>query len=89
MQASRWAQSHPEETLAIVGADVGATAEWVTAAYGVDVHKKLDLELDDRSAAAIDLQKAFLVERGFVGTDFDLREWIDPVPLAIAHEMLQ
>ena len=89
MQASRWARSHPEETVAIVGGDVGATPEWVNAAYGPNLHECLDLELDDRSIEAVGVQKDFLVAHGFLTADFAMKDWIDPAPLALAREMLQ
>lgn len=87
MRAAHWAQDHAAETLAIVGGDVGATQEWVTAAYGPEVHGQLGLELDERSIAAVGEQKAFLLEHGFIGSNFDVETWIDPHPLQLAREM--
>lgn len=87
MQAARWAREHEAETLGIVGGDVGATPEWVTAAYGAEVHDRLALELDERSIAAVAAQKAFLLGNGFIDKDFDVGAWIDPRPLELAREM--
>ena len=87
MGAADWARDHGRETLAIVSSDVGATAEWVSAAYGSDVHRQLGLDLDERSISAIEAQKEFLLQRGYIEADFDVRRWIDPVPMAIAREM--
>lgn len=87
MRAARWAQDHAAETLGIVGGDVGATQEWVTAAYGPGLHGELGLELDPRSIAAVAGQKAFLLEHGFIAADFDVEAWIDPRPLQLAREM--
>ena len=88
MRASRWAAKHEAETLQIVSGDVGATPEWVTAAYGPDVHRQLDLDLAARSIEALDGHKRFLLDQGFIEDDFVVAEWIDPRPLAIALEML-
>lgn len=88
MRASRWAAEHEDETLQIVAGDVAATPEWVGAAYGAQVHRQLDLDLDAPSIAAIERQKRFLLEHGFIADDFAVSEWIDPRPLAIALDML-
>jgi len=88
LRAARWARDHSAETLAIVGGDVGATPEWVTAAYGPEVHRQLDLDLDPRSIDAVERQKGFLLEQGFLAADFAIDEWIDPRPLALARDML-
>jgi ABC-type nitrate/sulfonate/bicarbonate transport system substrate-binding protein len=88
MEASRWAAEHEPETLQIIAGDVAATPEWVSAAYGPEVHRRLDLDLDARSIQAVERQKRFLLEHGFIANDFVIADWIDPRPLAIALEML-
>jgi ABC-type nitrate/sulfonate/bicarbonate transport system substrate-binding protein len=88
MRASRWAADHALETLQIVAGDVAAMPEWVTAAYGPELHRRLDLDLDAASLAALERQKRFLLEHGFIGAEFAFAEWIDPRPLALAREML-
>ena len=88
MRASRWAAEHEAETLQIVAGDVAATPEWVTAAYGPELHRQLDLDLDARSIAAVERQKRFLLELGFIADDFVMAEWIDARPLAIALDMM-
>lgn len=78
--AAGWAAEHQAETFAIVGADVGATSEWVEAANGA-VHTELAPTLDDDGIAALRRQKDFLLSAGFIARDFDVAAWIDPGPM--------
>ena len=39
------------------------------------------------SIDAIAAQKTFLLQHGFIAADFDIAEWIDAAPLALAREM--
>jgi ABC-type nitrate/sulfonate/bicarbonate transport system substrate-binding protein len=89
MRAAHWAADHAEETLTIVSSDVGATPEWVTAAYGPEVHRRLDIDLDARNIEAVGRLKGFLLEQAIIDSDFDLQSWIDPRPLALAGELLR
>ena len=89
VRAAAWAADHAEETVAIVASDVGATPEWVTVAYGPDVHRRLDLDLEARSIEALGRQKRYLLEHAFIDDDFDLESWIDPRPLALARDIVR
>jgi ABC-type nitrate/sulfonate/bicarbonate transport system substrate-binding protein len=89
MRAAHWAADNAEETLTIVSSDVGATPEWVTAAYGPEVHRRLDIDLDARNIVAVGRLKGFLLEQAIIDSDFDLQTWIDPRPLALAGELLR
>ncbi len=81
VHASAWAASHPDATRRTIANDVGAGEEWVDAAYGERISERLAIELDEPLIAAIDAQKQFLLENGFIARDFDVRTWIDPEPL--------
>ena len=82
-EAARWAENHAAETRAIVGADVGATAEWVEAANGA-IQTELAPTLDETGIAALRRQKDFLLGAGFIERDFDVEAWIDPAPIGRA-----
>jgi len=76
--AAEWALSHASQTAAILSEDVGATTEWLHAANGSDVHRKLAPVLDPSHVQAISAQKSFLLDIGLLESDFDLQSWIDP-----------
>lgn len=81
-EAARWAETNHDRVRRIVGDDVGATGEWVTAAYGPDFHTNLMPTLSDECVAGLQSQVDFLHEHGFIETGFDVTAWIDREPLA-------
>ncbi len=85
LQASAWAGDHRSETARIVANDVGATEEWVHAAYGEDLYVDLGLDLSEDGIGAVEAQKDFLLRHGFIERDFDVSGWIAREPLEIAR----
>jgi hypothetical protein len=49
----------------------------------------LDVNLSDENIARVAAQKAFLLKHGFIKTDFELKQWIDPNPLQAAHALVK
>lgn len=84
LEASRWAEAHPEEARAYVGREIGATPEWVHFAYG-DVHRHLGTDLLEPEIAALQDWANFLADHGFASRRIDVRAWIDPRPLEAAR----
>lgn len=84
LQASSWAGDHRSETARIVANDVGATEEWVHAAYGEDLCADFGFDLSEDAIAAVEAQKDFLLRHGFIEHDFDVSGWIVREPLEIA-----
>jgi len=81
-----WAAEHPAEAVAYIARETGSTEQWVRYAYGQDVHKRLDTNLDEIAVAGLNAYKNFLLQWGFLKADFDARAWIDPQPLADIHK---
>jgi ABC-type nitrate/sulfonate/bicarbonate transport system substrate-binding protein len=88
LRAARWAADNADETQRIIAREVGFAEEWVPSAYPGGIHTTLTPSLDDDLVGAIESQKDFLLEQGFIGDDFDVREWIAPGPLAEAEKLL-
>lgn len=86
--ASDWAKEHADETRRIVAQDVGSPEQWVAEAFGPRLHQQLEPELLERSIAALESQKDFLLARGFIRNDFNLRQWVNPEPLARAFALI-
>jgi ABC-type nitrate/sulfonate/bicarbonate transport system substrate-binding protein len=82
--AGDWARSHPDETAAYVAQETASSVDWVRAAYGADLHHRLDVNLDAGSIAALTDFKNFLHTWGFLDDDFEIANWIDPRPMADA-----
>ncbi|MEX0731777.1 MAG: ABC transporter substrate-binding protein [Aquisalimonadaceae bacterium] len=84
LNAAEWAESHREETIQLFANEIGTSFEWADAAYGPDVHRKLRPSLDEELVSALDVQKAFLLEHGFLPADFPLDSVIERTPLELA-----
>lgn len=88
IEAGEWALEHPQETIGYVGRETRSAEHWVRHAYGPELAAQLQIGLDRHAIAALDDFKHFLFEHGFIAQDFDIRGWIDPVPLAAARAQL-
>jgi ABC-type nitrate/sulfonate/bicarbonate transport system substrate-binding protein len=88
IEAGQWAEDNAEAAVRYVARETGSTEHWVKRAYGEDVHKHLKTDLQESSIEALADFTRFLFERGFLPNHFDVREWIDPGPLAAARKSL-
>jgi ABC-type nitrate/sulfonate/bicarbonate transport system substrate-binding protein len=86
--AARWASSHPSEMRRITGLEAGVAEEWIALAHP-GVHEALEPSLAPDLLDAIESQKQFLHERGFIPVDFDLDAWLAPGPLEEAHRLVE
>ncbi len=77
-----WAAAHPSETALYVSRETRTSEDWVRRAYGNDLHLRQDTDLNETAIAALEAYKDFLFEWNFIPTDFSVRDWIDPAPLA-------
>lgn len=77
-EAARWARTNPRETRRIVAAELGDAEEWVDISYGDALATSLEPNLSDDLIVAVESQKDFLLEHGFIDTDFDVRAWAAP-----------
>ncbi|MEV6154484.1 ABC transporter substrate-binding protein [Nonomuraea sp. NPDC052129] len=79
VRAADWAAQHPAEVARILGAETGAGATGVTAAYvpGASLHLSLSPERLDLLAR----QERFLRAHGFLESPVDVAAWADHTPL--------
>lgn len=89
LRAADWAGNNPGKVFPIIGKEVGRSADEARAAYGDDAHKGFGLDLSDIRRQGLASQKDFLRQHGFITHDFDVAGWIDPAPLALAHDLLR
>jgi sulfonate transport system substrate-binding protein len=88
IRAAAWAEAHRSDVIDIVANEVCSSPADVEAAYGRDLNWSFWLDLSQQRRMALAMQKDFLLRRGFIENDFDVASWIDPRPLAQAHELL-
>jgi 2'-hydroxybiphenyl-2-sulfinate desulfinase len=75
--AAEWAKTHLGETLDLFARQVHGTAGEVNAALPVNFHKHLAPHLEQEGLFALEGQKRFLYDHGFIKKDFDIEKWAD------------
>ena len=88
LRAAAWAADNPVQTRRIIAHEVGIAEDFVEPGYPDAIHANLEPSLDEELVAALEDQQAFLLRHGFIETAFDVREWIDPAPLAAARDLV-
>ncbi|MFT3926966.1 MAG: ABC transporter substrate-binding protein [Myxococcales bacterium] len=88
LQAGQWADKNHDAAVTHVARETGSTEAAVRLGYGDDVGSHLRTDLEESSIEALDDFKNFLLKWGFLAGDFDIRQWIDPAPLAQARKEL-
>ncbi|MET0771055.1 MAG: ABC transporter substrate-binding protein [Solirubrobacteraceae bacterium] len=88
LRAAAWAKDNPVETRRIIAHEVGIAEDFVEPGYPDAIHANLEPSLDEVLVAALEDQLDFLVRHAFVESAFDIREWIDPAPLAAARDLV-
>jgi ABC-type nitrate/sulfonate/bicarbonate transport system substrate-binding protein len=78
-----FAANHPEATYDYVAQESRCTVDWVRAAYGNDLHLRQGISLALNQLDALSDYKDFLFAEGFLPANFDLADWIEPLPLKI------
>jgi ABC-type nitrate/sulfonate/bicarbonate transport system substrate-binding protein len=89
LEAAEWAKTHHDEAVRVTALELGVAEEFVEQAFGENLSKQLEVNLSDENVAALRLRKNFLLEHGFLPSDFDLDAWIDPKPLAEAQKIVK
>jgi ABC-type nitrate/sulfonate/bicarbonate transport system substrate-binding protein len=79
--AGEWAHANREATITLLARETGWAESWVRYGYGDDVSEHLGLNLSPSWVTGLDTFKNFLVSQGFLVSDFDIGDWIDPAPL--------
>jgi ABC-type nitrate/sulfonate/bicarbonate transport system substrate-binding protein len=87
--AGQWAADHLAEAVRYVAQETRSTEGAVERAYGKNVGEHLRTDLEESSILALSDFKDFLFAWKFLPNDFDVRDWIDPRPLALARKALQ
>jgi sulfonate transport system substrate-binding protein len=87
LRGAKWAVSHPDEVVRAVAAETDASENSVRRGYGPELHLRLETKLTSEFVSALENQKNFLRDWGFV-KDFDYADWIVSTPLQLAEELV-
>lgn len=90
LRTAAWAAEHPREVVdLLVPEGGGSSADDVIASHGPKVHLSFTPKLTDAYLKGLETQKNFLLDHGFLKTDFAFAAWIDYGPLAEAHRLVE
>jgi ABC-type nitrate/sulfonate/bicarbonate transport system substrate-binding protein len=88
LRAAKWARSNQNEATRILAAEVSVAEEWLPDAFDARLYENLEPSLGKELVDALEVRKDFLLRHGFIQNDFSIADWIQPGPLAAAHELL-
>ncbi|MFC2005030.1 ABC transporter substrate-binding protein [Chloroflexota bacterium] len=77
VRAGIWAKENYAEVVRIMAKETNVTEEAVQKSYPSDFHKHLVPEISEEGIEALEIEKQFLREHGFINNDFDIRSWLD------------
>ena len=77
VRAGLWARDNHDEVVRIIASATSVPEEAIIASYPPDFHKHLVPEVSERGIEALEIEKRFLKEHGFINNDFDVRKWVD------------
>jgi 2'-hydroxybiphenyl-2-sulfinate desulfinase len=75
--AAEWAKTHLPEVLELFSRQIHGTAGEVAASLPVNFNKDLAPVLTREGFFALESQKRFLFDHGFLNRDFDIEKWAD------------
>jgi len=81
VRAAQWGEAHRACAVQSFANEVGTSFEWADLAYGPRSHALLVPSLAPELVRGLASHKRFLLEQGFIGSDFDLEDWIERGPL--------
>ena len=85
-----WADSHPSEVLSLLASEGSAQSiDEVLASHGPNVHRAFHPGLSEGFVEALEHQKNFLRDFGYLTSDFDVRSWISREPLNEARRLVE
>ena len=77
VRAGIWAKENYAEVVRIMAEATNITEEAIQKSFPSDFHKHLVPEISERGIEALEIEKRFLREHGFINNDFDVRNWVD------------
>jgi 2'-hydroxybiphenyl-2-sulfinate desulfinase len=87
--ASGWAKTHRAEAIELLAEQtLGSVGEFI-GSNSADFHKHITPNLSDESLEALEGQKKFLYDRGYLGENFALDDWADDSFLKAARREIK
>lgn len=77
LRAAEWAKTHRSETLELFGKQMFGTPGDVAESHKFDFHRHLATGFSQEGLFALEAQKRFLFDHGYLKRDFALEKWAD------------
>jgi len=77
LHAAEWAKTHRSEVLDLFAEQTYGTPGQVASSHSFDFHKRLAPGFSEQGLLALEGQKRFLFDHGYLAQDFDLSGWAD------------
>lgn len=77
LRGAAWGTSHPDESIRIFSQETFASEESIRSCFPKDLHETLRPELSEEGLWALEIQKRFLLDYGYIEKDFDMATWAD------------
>jgi 2'-hydroxybiphenyl-2-sulfinate desulfinase len=77
LRAAEWAKTHRREVLELFADQTYGTIQQTAASHSFDFHKRLAPEFSEKTLLALESQKRFLFDHGYLKKDFALEKWAD------------
>jgi sulfonate transport system substrate-binding protein len=87
--AAQWAKANRLQVLELFAEQTFGTPEQVAASHSFDFYKRLTPEFSEKSLQALEGQKRFLFDHGYLKKDFALEKWADDRFLKAAWAQIQ
>jgi ABC-type nitrate/sulfonate/bicarbonate transport system substrate-binding protein len=88
IRTARWAKANPGEAIRYIARDSGSAEELVPFKYSPNVVNALEPSLDESLVRYLEDQKRFLLQEGFLHSDFSIQDFVAPQPLAQARKIV-
>jgi sulfonate transport system substrate-binding protein len=87
LRTAEWAASHPDQVVEAIALETASDPAAVRRGYGPKLHERFEPKLTPDYVHALEAQKDFFRDEGFLATDFAFGDWILQGPLALAREL--
>jgi ABC-type nitrate/sulfonate/bicarbonate transport system substrate-binding protein len=77
IKSGRWAGENYAEVVRTMATETRVSEEVVRKSYSPNFHRHLVPEISDQFIEALEIQKRFLKQHGFLSNNFDVKKWID------------
>jgi sulfonate transport system substrate-binding protein len=89
IRSALWAETHSDDVVRIVADETGTDPASVARGYGPELHRRLWPQLSPSCLSALQIQRNFLRDWGFIDAEVDIADWIVPAPLHEAIKLVE